>query len=171
MKSTHPEAVGMRLRKLRLLSGLKQTQLCEALNVSSTTYNHYERGRNRPDLQIATKICRFYGVTLDYLLVGDIQEFNPSFNKLDVFVANEEQYRIIIRMRLRKHRKRAGLIQKDVSDHFAIEATRYRKWETRDNSSLPLFFLLSFCDLVNIEPRDLLKKRLDQEEIIHLLKE
>ena len=75
-------------------------------------------------------------------------------------------------MRLRKYRKRAGIIQKDVlSDHSKIEATRYRQWETRENSLPPLFFLLSFCDLVKIEPRYLLKKRSDHEEIIHLLKE
>lgn len=72
MNEAHPTKVAPRLQLLRGLRNLKQTELCDLLDIQKNTYNHYERGQNRPDVSNALKLCAFYGVTLDYLFSGNI---------------------------------------------------------------------------------------------------
>ena len=56
-----------RLRDLREDHDLTQSQLVEKLNMHKTTYTNYEQGKRDLPLEIAIKIAKFYGVTLDYL--------------------------------------------------------------------------------------------------------
>ncbi|MBE6738594.1 MAG: helix-turn-helix transcriptional regulator [Ruminococcaceae bacterium] len=56
-----------RLRDLREDSDLTQTQLAEKLGMHKTTYTNYEQGKRDLPLQVAIKIAKFYGVSLDYL--------------------------------------------------------------------------------------------------------
>lgn len=56
-----------RLRDLREDHDLTQSQLVEQLNMHKTTYTNYEQGKRDLPLEIAIKIAKFYGVTLDYL--------------------------------------------------------------------------------------------------------
>ena len=72
MNEAHPTQIAPRLKLLRGLRNLKQTELCELLDIQKNTYNHYERATNRPDVSNALKLCAFYGVTLDYLFSGNM---------------------------------------------------------------------------------------------------
>ena len=72
INESHPERVAPRLKLLRKLSNMTQKELCELLEIQPGTYNHYERGLNRPDVSNALKLCAFHGVTLDYLFSGKI---------------------------------------------------------------------------------------------------
>lgn len=56
-----------RLRDLREDHDLTQSQLVEKLNMHKTTYTNYEQGKRDLPLEIAIKIAKFYGVSLDYL--------------------------------------------------------------------------------------------------------
>lgn len=56
-----------RLRDLREDHDLTQLQLVEKLNMHKTTYTNYEQGKRDLPLEIAIKIAKFYGVSLDYL--------------------------------------------------------------------------------------------------------
>ena len=71
MNEAHPKNIAPRLRNLRMMRGLTQRRLCEELGLGVNTYNHYERGNNRPDVTNALILCDFYGVTLDYLFTGN----------------------------------------------------------------------------------------------------
>ena len=56
-----------RLRDLREDNDLTQSQLVEKLNMHKTTYTNYEQGKRDLPLEVAIKIAKFYGVSLDYL--------------------------------------------------------------------------------------------------------
>jgi len=57
-----------KLLKLRLDKGLTQTDLAEVLQTSQQYYGKYEKGiRPLPAMHIVT-LCRFYGISADWLL-------------------------------------------------------------------------------------------------------
>ena len=56
-----------RLRDLREDHDLTQSQLVKKLNMHKTTYTNYEQGKRDLPLEVAIKIAKFYGVSLDYL--------------------------------------------------------------------------------------------------------
>ena len=65
------EAIAARLRALRAAVAPSQAEFCRRLGVATNTWNQYEKGNSRPDLDHATKIARTFGVTLDWIYLGD----------------------------------------------------------------------------------------------------
>ncbi|MBP1682518.1 MAG: transcriptional regulator, partial [Ignavibacteriaceae bacterium] len=63
-----------RLKLVREKSGLTQKEIATKLNIPYTKYNHYETGRNQPDLETIIQISNFFGITCDYLLGHDTPE-------------------------------------------------------------------------------------------------
>ena len=61
---------------LRKLSGMSQSQLAAAINVSPSTIGMYEQGRRIPDIPTLISISRLFGVSLDYLITGE--NFNQT---------------------------------------------------------------------------------------------
>ncbi len=73
-KSTNPksnEAVGERLRALRVSVTDNQSEFCRRVGIASNTWNQYEKAVSRPDLDRATQIVQTFGVTLDWIYLGD----------------------------------------------------------------------------------------------------
>lgn len=56
------------LRKLRRDRYLSQTELGDAVGVSQLTISAWERGRNRPDIDMIRTLAKFFGVTVDDLI-------------------------------------------------------------------------------------------------------
>ena len=81
MKMAHPENIAKRLIVLREIAGLKQVELCEKLDISKGTYNHYESGVSRPIVDTAIKLSVFYGVTLDFIYTGDMNNMRYELAK------------------------------------------------------------------------------------------
>lgn len=67
-----------RLRQLRLSRDLAQRDVADALQISPARYSQYERGVRTPDFEILKNLARFYGVSVDYLLSGTVEEDHPS---------------------------------------------------------------------------------------------
>lgn len=67
-----PESVGQRLRWLRLYLDMSQTEFAEACGITAQKYNNWERGRQRLSLEGALKLCKAYGVNLDFLYMGRV---------------------------------------------------------------------------------------------------
>lgn len=68
------EAIGKRLEITRLALGYrKQTAIVAALgsNFSAALWNNWERGRDRPSLDLANMLCRRFQLTLDWIYRGD----------------------------------------------------------------------------------------------------
>lgn len=50
--------------------GWSQQDACRACGIRTTTWNNYEKGVSRPDLDKGATICEVFGVTLDWLYTG-----------------------------------------------------------------------------------------------------
>ena len=61
------KAVGARVRKLRTDAELTQAELATLLGVAPMDVSHYEVGRRVMPLDVAFRLARRHGVTLDWL--------------------------------------------------------------------------------------------------------
>ena len=59
-----------RIKELRALKGIKQTELAKVLSVSQAALSGYETGKYEADLATYKKIAEYFGVSVDYLLGG-----------------------------------------------------------------------------------------------------
>ncbi len=65
---------GKRLLRLREAKNLDQTQLGEILNLSKSTISAYEKDTRQPSPETIVLIAKYFNVTTDFLLRGDIRE-------------------------------------------------------------------------------------------------
>ena len=73
MDADSNEAVGRRIVALRERIGLQQQQLAAQIHVTKSTLSAYESGDRPLTMESARRIRRRFGVTLDWLLFGDMQ--------------------------------------------------------------------------------------------------
>ena len=64
----HKDLYGLRLKKLRNLSGERQADLAAILGVKPNQIMEMENGRKTTTLEKLALICRHYNVSADYLL-------------------------------------------------------------------------------------------------------
>ncbi len=57
-----------RIRDLREDNDKTQQEIAEYLGTSQTMYARYERGANELPIHHLIKLCKFYGVSADYIL-------------------------------------------------------------------------------------------------------
>lgn len=57
-----------RIRSLRQDHGLTQAELGKLFGIVKSTVSLYENGRSVPNDQIKTEMCRYFNVSMDYLL-------------------------------------------------------------------------------------------------------
>ena len=67
-----------RIRDLREDSDKTQQQIADVLGTSQTMYARYERGANELPIHHLLTLCRYYGVSADYLL-GLTDKKNPNY--------------------------------------------------------------------------------------------
>lgn len=76
--------IGKRLREFRMLAGLRQEDVAEAIGVRFQQLQKYETGANRIALSRAVKICEYLGITVKQLL-GEYEKGGkkpPEFMRL-----------------------------------------------------------------------------------------
>ena len=56
------------LKDLREDHDLTQAQIAELLNTTQQVYSRYEKGVNEMPIRHLVTLCRFYGVSADYVL-------------------------------------------------------------------------------------------------------
>ena len=64
-----------RVKELTKKSGYSQQKLAKILNVHQTAISQWETERTSPDIDIASKMAAVFGVSLDYLLGREEQDF------------------------------------------------------------------------------------------------
>ena len=57
------------LEKLRKSRGIKQEELAAALQVSRQTIGSLENGRYNPSIQLAFKIARYFGMSIEDIFI------------------------------------------------------------------------------------------------------
>lgn len=72
------ESLSGRIVALRRMMGWTPRQAYEACGINKTTWNNYETGSSRPTIDHAAAICDVFGVTLDFVYVGDTSGLSPT---------------------------------------------------------------------------------------------
>ena len=60
--------IGKLIRELRKEKGITQTELAKEISTTQDTISLWELGKSYPDVINVVKLCKFFGVTADYLL-------------------------------------------------------------------------------------------------------
>ena len=63
--------LGAQIAYLRKKAGLSQQQLAERLHLSGSAVGMYEQGRRQPSVDLLVELSLEFGVTLEYLMIGD----------------------------------------------------------------------------------------------------
>jgi hypothetical protein len=67
------DAIAFRLLTLRAWRDLSQKDFCAEIDVGTNHYSPFENAKRRIPLEIATKLVERYGVTLDWIYLGDLR--------------------------------------------------------------------------------------------------
>ena len=70
--------VGIRTALLRISKGWSQAELARRIGVSASAIGMYEQGRREPSLDLVVRLAQEFGVTTDYLLMGEEQRAAPA---------------------------------------------------------------------------------------------
>ncbi|GHV19265.1 hypothetical protein FACS189425_09720 [Clostridia bacterium] len=60
--------IDKQLKKLRIERDMTQQEIADILNVHQATYNCWEKGKSKPDIDTVLKIATLYKTSTDYLL-------------------------------------------------------------------------------------------------------
>jgi DNA-binding transcriptional regulator YiaG len=81
-EAPHTE-IGQRVEAIRIgFSDLSQKAWAERHHFSPTQYNNWEKGVRRIPLEAAEKLCRSYGLTLDFIYLGRRDGLSDSATKV-----------------------------------------------------------------------------------------
>ena len=78
---TEKNVFSERLTQLREDRGLKRQEVADALEISRASLEYYEKGQRKPDIEIAAKIAKYYGVSTDYLVGVSAAQVTASENE------------------------------------------------------------------------------------------
>ena len=71
------EGINNRIQKLLIEKGISASEFSKKINVQRSSISHIINGRNKPSLEIVTKICKVYpDVKLDWLILGENYKIN-----------------------------------------------------------------------------------------------
>ena len=70
-----------RLTQLREDRGLKRQEVADALEISRASLEYYEKGQRKPDIEVAARIAKYYGVSTDYLVGISAAQVTASENE------------------------------------------------------------------------------------------
>lgn len=59
--------IAQRLRRARIRSGLKQTEVFDKVGINNKTLSGYENGVSEPDIETLNTLAQLYKVSVDYL--------------------------------------------------------------------------------------------------------
>ena len=69
--------LGIRIAILRISKCWSQAELARRIGVSASTVGMYEQGRREPSLGLLVRLAQEFGVTTDYLLMGETPASDP----------------------------------------------------------------------------------------------
>ena len=78
---TDTNVLSERLTQLREDRGLKRQEVADALEISRASLEYYEKGQRKPDIEVAARIAKYYGVSTDYLVGVSAAQVTASENE------------------------------------------------------------------------------------------
>lgn len=86
------KSVGNTIAKLRRRSGYTQLELAKQLDVSDKTVSKWENGQGYPDVTVFPRLASVFGVSIDYLMLGEKKGIGIAGNILVDIVKNISEY-------------------------------------------------------------------------------
>jgi len=86
------KSLGTTIAHLRHQNDITQSTLADALGVSNKAVSKWESGQGFPDISLLPTIAEFFGVSIDYLLLGEKKGITIAGNMIMDVVKNIEQY-------------------------------------------------------------------------------
>lgn len=80
---------GEHLKVARKSKLYTQAQLAELLGYGGTTISEYEKGNNKPNLDVFIQICKILDCDANYLLQDDITNIKPQLDPKDQAIINK----------------------------------------------------------------------------------
>ncbi len=97
---------GETLKKLRSEKGLSYRRLSKEVDISHSNLEKYEKNNMEPSFDKVIKICKFFNVSIDYLILGDNADLKYNdlelaelFNKTDML---DDEFRRLVKKYIRK---------------------------------------------------------------------
>ena len=108
------------LKIIRKANKFTQQGLADAIGIERSTYASYETGRNKPDVNLLSKIAKVFDVSSDFILEIDttvplnvedipVKYKKKSGNKL-VSTLSKEEKNVLAKYRLLSDNKKAELV-------------------------------------------------------------
>lgn len=85
------EAVADRIHHLRVTHKLTQRELCEKIDIVTTTYASYEQMKSEIPLDTVVRLCDFYEVSADYLLGRTDEPKGLYYNRVEESIIERVQ--------------------------------------------------------------------------------
>lgn len=76
--------IGKQIRKFRTTMELSQDELAERIFVSRQTISNWENDKNYPDVKSLLLLSSLFGVSLDTLIKGDLEEMKERIKAEDI---------------------------------------------------------------------------------------
>lgn len=76
--------ISKQIKKYRLDSKLSQEVLAEKIFVTRQTISNWENGKNYPDINSLVLLSNLFGVSLDILVKGDLEEMKEEIKTEDI---------------------------------------------------------------------------------------
>ena len=141
-----------RIKELRLSRQMTQTDFGDVFGIVKSTISLYESGKSTPNDQIKTKICEYFGVSMDYLLgLTDEKNASSSLSEREYMPENAEfpiGYWIL----------KSGYGYDDIADKLGITEEELRKY-CIGNSPMPLKILKGLSETLHVSTDCLLGLR------------
>ena len=71
-----------RIRELRKQKKMTQKELAKHLRIADSTLSYWEMGKYEPDNESLRKLSKFFLVSIDYILGGDMAEWELARNRV-----------------------------------------------------------------------------------------
>ena len=78
------EKSGERIRQLRIKSGYTQEKIAGILNIDQSYYGRIETGKRGCPVDLFVQLSDLFGVSLDFLILGNSDEANVMQMKSDI---------------------------------------------------------------------------------------
>lgn len=91
------EATGKRIRELREQKRMTQDALAEILSVGPNVIGCYERGEYGPSKKAIRTMCKYFGVSADYLLYGEMESVDNVLGSIH-HLSDVDKMKIMIRL-------------------------------------------------------------------------
>ncbi|SHJ87522.1 Transcriptional regulator, contains XRE-family HTH domain [Hathewaya proteolytica DSM 3090] len=82
--------ISRQIKKYRLDSKLSQEDLAEKIYVTRQTISNWENGKNYPDINSLVLLSNLFGISLDILVKGDLEEMKEEIKTEDIKKFNRD---------------------------------------------------------------------------------